>query len=64
MRVRIVKGDSSETNDYPLADIQRIGGKPAPAPVAAVENADEPDEELLPTNETIIDAPELPLDEE
>ena len=64
VRVRIVKGDSSETNDYPLADIQRIGGKPAPAPVAAVENTDEPDEELLPTNETIIDAPDLPLDEE
>lgn len=64
VRVRIVKGDSSETNDYPLTDIQRIGGKPAPAPVAAVENTDEPDEELLPTNETVIDAPELPLDEE
>ena len=38
VRVRIQKGDSSELKDYPVEDVQRLGGSPA-APRPAQEEA-------------------------
>ena len=38
VRVRIQKGDSSELKDYPVEDVQRLGGAPA-QPKAAPEEA-------------------------
>ena len=44
VRVRIQKGDSSELKDYPVEDVQRLGGAPA-QPKAAPEEAPDRAEE-------------------
>ena len=52
VRVRVPKGDSSETKDYPLEEIKRIGGKDrhsANTP-SEVDDAPEHDEEFIETN--------------
>ena len=52
VRVRVPKGDSSETKDYPLDDIKRIGGKDrhsANTPSEVDETPDQ-DEEFIETN--------------
>ena len=52
VRVRVPKGDSSETKDYPLEEIKRIGGKErhsANTP-SEVDDAPEHDEEFIETN--------------
>ncbi len=68
VRVRVPKGDSSETKDYPLEEIKRIGGKDrhsANTP-REVEEMPENDEEFIETNtdETHIQDETLPADDE
>ncbi len=58
VRVRVTKNDSSETNDYPLADVQRIGGK------HGCPHAQETDEEFIETPERHEEGGDQPLDEE
>ena len=60
VRVRIPKGDSSDTNDYPLADIRRIGGPRRPD---APPEPDVDEEEFIETPEDS-ESEELPLDDE
>ena len=50
VRVRVPKGDSSETKDYPLEEIKRIGGRQNANNHAEVEEAPEHDEEFIETN--------------
>ena len=52
VRVRIQKGDSSELKDYPVEDVQRLGGAPAQpkaAPEEAPGKAEEAPEKAEPT---------------
>ena len=46
VRVRIQKGDSSELKDYPVEDVQRLGGAPA-APRPAQDEAPAQDAEAI-----------------
>ena len=66
VRVRIPKGDSSDTNDYPLADIQRIGAnaKKNGAPAAVEEPDNDVDEEFIETVENAEMDESIPLDDE
>lgn len=59
VRVRVPKNDTSEIKDYPLTDIQRIGGKNHPA-VPEMEV----DEEFLETPEMHDTDSDIPLDDE
>ena len=44
VRVRIQKGDSSELRDYPVEDVQRLGGAPAQPKAAPEEYPDRAEE--------------------
>ena len=60
VRVRIQKGDSSELRDYPVEDVQRLGGAPAQPKAAPEEYPDRAEEapekvETIPLSE---DAPQ------
>ncbi len=58
VRVRVTKNDSSETNDYPLSDVQRLGGgKHCP-------HVQEEEEEFIETPENHDEDGMQPLDEE
>lgn len=57
VRVRVTKNDASETNDYPLSDVQRIGGKHCP-------HVQEEEEEFIETPENHDEDGTQPLDEE
>ena len=66
VRVRVPKGDSSETKDYPLEEIKRIGKDRSNASIPAeIEEVPDHDEEFIETNtdETHIQDESVSLDD-